>query len=140
MTTICESPVTVASQQKLSALMRQGSTLRPEYREAYAGIVMKDNDLSSITIGTCPLGAAYEAATGMLPHDEMEQAELYKALRRATGIDLSRECLQLQKVNGDQLLPEKCRAVRLDQFINHLSLDLGWSRERIADFLEAADY
>jgi hypothetical protein len=142
MAMVCEKvPTVAASHEKLSTLIRRGSALRPEYREAYAGIVMQGNDLSTITLGTCPLGAAYEAATGFLPHDEMEQSELYKVLYQTTGIDLSRECLQLHQVSGDQLLPDNRKgSIRLDQFINFLSLQQGLTREEIADFLETAGY
>jgi hypothetical protein len=113
-------------QQKLSALIRQGASLRPEVRDAYVGVVMQRNDLSTLVFGTCPLGAAYEAATGMLPHDGIQKEELYQSLKAATGIDLSKE-----------VLPD---GIPLDGFIDYLSLKHMLDREQIADLLSAAGY
>lgn len=121
---------------KLSEAMREGAKLRPQCRYKFfdygiydhRGVKLADGDV----LQSCPLGAVYEA----IFHAIAPPQEIFRAL-----VEKFPELLAASKDLPD-LAPDIGEWVKgsyapLLSAINYLSIQKLWSREQIADWLEA---
>lgn len=71
---------TLTAHQALAALIREGAKLRPPCRKAFSSVLT--HAYPALVMGSCALGAAFEAKCGELPN-EIDDTEVYAKL----GID-----------------------------------------------------
>lgn len=121
-----ENMITYTSEQQAALreaarLMRDGAKLRPQCFYAYYGLVTDLNDVQHL--GSCALGAIYEAHAGFA---DMDADQLM-----FTMID------KLNSLEGLKAIhPVLGYCYDLEKTISNLNDSQDWSREKIADWLE----
>ena len=113
---------------KLSEAIRRGARLRPQARGDFFMFVWDDHS-DVCELGSCALGAAFEAA---YPGEDVEEIE------RAWGLaDLSEELFEAFPVlREEQPALPGAKPLSLFQKVSRLNDKDGWTREHIADWLE----
>ena len=112
----------------LATAIREGSTKRGPARGHFFRVTCAVDGIE--TVGSCALGAAFEALTGRSKAGTYEYisktlAAAFPALTRAEA-----RCPMAGDCAVDGTAP-------LFDLIPHLNDDHGWTRERIADWVEA---
>lgn len=105
---------------KLSEAMRTGASLAPK----------GEGQLVDSKGATCAIGAAYHGATGMLPNIDWWTTDAYPAIEAATGVRFDTEGRH----------PKTRKVNELGDIIWDLNDTHGWTRERIAAWLEKQGY
>ena len=110
---------------KLSEAIRAGAEKRPQSKYNFFSIA--DN---GETVGSCALGAAYEAIFNITTNDEIDAGRVAE-LEDITGI-YDFEVYENHPVTQEEH--------HLDNIIISLNDAYQWERERIADWLESIGY
>lgn len=110
---------------KLSQAIREGAKLRPQCMYSAFGMVRTETQWC--TLGSCALGAAYEA---FYQKSSVADTELLPQLQKATGIDFTARVWH----------PEREQYDDLSEVITDLNDVYKYSREHIADWLSKIGY
>lgn len=110
---------------KLSEAIRAGAEKRPQSKFNYFSIAD-----DGTTVGSCALGAAYEAVFNVTTNDEITSGHVTQ-LEDITGID-DFEVYEKHPITQEYH--------HLDSIIINLNDEHQWERERIADWLQSIGY
>jgi hypothetical protein len=118
---------------KLSEAIRKGATLHPQVFGCFVGWAQEEEDGTPI-MGTCAIGAAYEAITGNLPTNPFDDTTIEALL--LDEIDEMNDEFGDERVIGYPSQLGLTRHEEVTSVIACLNDFYAWKREDIADYLQ----